>query len=230
MPVYIVGFEQFLEKGILPDDEWEAIKRQEAQKIHAGIMRKASRADEDPWVKFDYTKNWRTAHLPQGKVFGSDYDYWNYVVDDALGLWGQWAGQITRDYVAEAKGGMAKGSSIPFYAHPLQVWQNRRPVAPSERLEGPQIDIGPTADFSVFLESWNYSKKKSIPLKLFWNIGVMHAIARQLSDDYRGLHTVFAMPIRPNDRSEIREIPNRQEPILTLPIIRILPRHYSRGL
>lgn len=235
MKVYAIGFDRFIEQGILPEAEWERIKRDAARQIHGEIIGRAPQADEDPQVGFDYRKDWRTARLPKGKIFGSDYDYWNYVVDDAFRLWNVFAGQVQRDYIADRIAKWGKGGSIPFYTqHPdaLQVWQNGVPVGRTLRFDGPQIDVGPTADFSVFLERWNYSKNRRKLRNLVWEVGVMHAIARQLSTDYRGVHTVFVMPIRPKDRSQVREIPNREQSssghITTFPIIRILPRHYGR--
>lgn len=229
--VFAFGYERIIEQGVISDQEWENIKRDEARKIDAEIKRKAPRLDEDPQVSWNYRRDWRTAPLPAHVKFGSDYDYYNYVVSDCFDLWNVFGRLVQRDYVAERKAHWERGASVPFYrddAKALAVWQNGKVVTAGTHLEGPQVDVGPTADFSVFLEQWNYSKSKAKPIKIAWGIGVMHAIARQLAVDYAGIHTVFVMPIRPSNRSEVRAIPHRPEPIVTFPIIRILPRHYSR--
>lgn len=230
MPIIAVGKTRYLERGILPQDEWEKIKRTEALAIHKEIMAKGgTMTDEDPQVGWDYKKDWRTAPLPPGKIFGSDYDYWNHVVLEAKRLWDQYASEIANDFIAESIAKKERGWSIPFYREGVQVWENGEPVGFSKKLNGPTVDFGPTADFAAFLERWNYSKSKgAFEVPIFRNIGVMHAITQELQRTFSGNHVIYMMPVAPNSRSEIREIDNRTKPVQLVPIIRIKPRHYRR--
>lgn len=230
--VFAFGYERIIEQGVIPDREWEAVKRTEVLSLVDDAKRKAPLLDEDPHVRWDFHRDWRTSRLPANVKWGSDLDYYSYVVQDAIRLWGTFAGRVRRDYLAERYAHWPRGASVPFYLAEYEVWQNGVKVSPGARLTGPQVDFGPTADFALFLEQWNYSRSKAQPLALVWGIGLLHAIARQLAVEYQGIHTVFVMPIKPNDRSAVREIPNRGDttgPIRLLPTIRILPRHYSRN-
>lgn len=232
MAVFAFGYERIIEQGVMSDREWEGVKRDVVLELVNTAKRKAPLADEDPHVSWNFNRNWRTARLPATVKWGSELDYFSYVVQDATRLWDAFAGRVKRDYIAERIAGMAKGASIPFYLEGYEIFQNGKKVSPGARLTGPQVDFAPTADFSLFLEQWNYSRSKAKPLELVWGIGMLHAIARQLAVDYAGIHTVFAMPVKPKDRSTVREINNRATttgPIQLLPIIRILPRHYARG-
>ena len=230
MPIIAVGNTRYLERGILPEDEWEKIKRDEALAIHNEIMAQGGRlTDEDPQVAWDYKKDWRTAPLPMGKVFGSDYDYWNHVALEAKRLWNAFAPDIANDFIAESIAGEGRGWSVPFYHDGFGIWENGKPTQFTAKLGGPTVDVGPTADFAAFLERWNYSKSKAdYIVPIYRNIGVLHAITQELQHTFAGIHTIFMMPIRPNDTSQIKTLDNRKTPVLTFPIIRIKPRHYRR--
>lgn len=232
MPVVQVGNTKYLERGLVSPEEWEKIKREVAMELHREIMGKGGAfTDEDPQVAWDFKKDWRVARLPMGKVFGSDYDYWNHVVQEGRRLWNQHAGNITRDYIADsiARNAPEWPGSVQFYEDGLQVWQNGNPVGFNVQLHGPQVDFGPTADFAAFLERWNFSNStrafSAIP---YQGIGVMRFIERELQQSFAGAHTIYMMPIKPNDTSEVRETPDRKNPVRTFPIIRIVPRHYRR--
>lgn len=229
--VHIDGLERILSKGLLSQEEWDKIKREAAMEQHREIMQRARGADESPQVTWDYSKDWRKASLPNGRPFGSDYDYWNYVVDDAFEMWAQYAPTIPNDFIAESIAREAKGWSNTFYAEGFGVWQNGAEVSRGTPLHGPRVDVGPTADFSAFLERWNYSKTRNaglVPLK-FTTMGVLNFMTITLAQRYRGIHTVFMMPIKPNSKSSIRQIDGRTRPVGILPIIRIVPRYYRKA-
>lgn len=227
------GFETIIERGLMDPDEWTQFKRQIAEEYISDVKQKAPACDEDTQVQWNFRKDWRKEKLPLGTSFGSDFDYWSYVVNDALDMWSTYAPMIVtpmlRDYVAEGKAGWSKGQSGLFYTQgeSFAIWENGVKVNRTHKFNGPQIDMGPTADFSVFLERWDHSKKRPPILTKFRMIGVVEAIARNLQLKYAGVHTIFKFPIRPEIR-ESREIPNRKEAIKTLPLIRVLPRHFLR--
>jgi hypothetical protein len=227
---FTIGLTKIIERGLIDPDEWDRIKRGVAQDVHNSIMAANPRADEDAQVKWNYKANWRTTKLPKDGVFGSDYDYWNDVVNDAFQLWHQHAGQITADFIADviAKQPEAQWSKR-FYAAGFGVWERGVEKNRSTKFEGPVVDVGPTADFAVFLERWNYSKTSNTgKVPIYHEIGVMNFIARKLALDWKGVHTVYLMPIRPKDLSSVRKTPHRNTPVITLPIIRIAPRHYRK--
>ena len=225
-----VGLTKVVERGVIPEEEWAQIKRTVARELDAEIRRAAPSADEDPHVHYNYKKDWRTANLPLGKVFGSDYDYWQLVVDDVFRLWDRWAGNIYHDFIAESIAKEKAPWSVERYKGAgLEVWENGRPVGQKHNFHGPRVDVGPKADFSVFLERWSHSKTTNAGVvPLFWTIGVLNAIARQLAVEYAGVHTVFLMPIKPTDRSEAVLTPNRSRPVELFPIIRIAPRQWAQ--
>lgn len=247
MKVRHIGHEVLVERGSIDPDEWTKIKRRAALEIVRGIKSRYDKVDEDPQVGFDFKRDWRTAPLPVGTVFGSDFDYWNYVVGDAFAMWRMYARQIHRDFIAERIAGWteeykdpktgkthkrATGASVPFYAEELAVWQNDASVTPNTPLTGPKITIGPTADFAAFLEDWDYSKSTKIgsngPVKLFQNAGVMNFITRQLQNKYRSVHTITMVPVKNPKESKIRPIDNRKKPVEIVPVILVLPRHYRK--
>jgi hypothetical protein len=227
---FTVGLTKIIERGLIDPVEWENVKRGVAQEIHNEIMALNPRANEDAQVKWDYKKDWRRTRLPAHTVFGSDYDYWNDVVDDAFKLWDTHARNITADFVADAIAKQPESQwSKGFYAAGFGVWERGVEKNRNTRFEGPVVDVGPTADFAVFLERWNYSRtKNSGKVPIYHEIGVMNFIARKLAQDWKGIHTVYLMPIRPKDLSSVRKTPNRSTPVITLPIIRIAPRHYRK--
>lgn len=230
MPVEVRGLDVLIKQGLVPDDEWEKIKREEAFKVEREILSRAPKADEDPQVGWNFRKDWKRGRLPKGQVFGSDFDYWNYVVDDAVRLWKSWAGGLSsgfRDYIAEHKAGWPKGRSLDVYRASYNLWQNGRIVTEGTKLEGPQVDFGPSADFAVFMEKWASGTLPSLPT-IFNGIGVLHAIGRKLAADWFGVHVVRVQTVAPNNPDAVR-IRGREDPVRLFPIIRILPRHYGPG-
>lgn len=230
MPIVVQGLKQIITQGFVPDDEWEKIKREEAYKVEQEILAATPRADEDEQIGFNFRKNWKREKLPKGVPFGSDFDYWNYVVDDAIALWKSWAGSLTigyHDYIAEhkAKGVWDKGESLKVYAASYNVWQNGKITSERARLEGPTVDFGPSADFALFMENWSSGRLPNLPT-IFNGIGVLHAIGRKLASDWYGVHTIRVQSIRPDQPDSI-PTPGRTEPVQLFPIIRILPRHYG---
>ena len=228
MPIVVQGLETLIQQGMIPDKEWEQIRREEAYKVEREILSRMPRADEDEQVGWNFRKNWKRGRLPKGVTFGSDFDYWNYVIDDAVRLWKSWAGGLTRgyhDYIAEHKAGWAKGDSLQKYAASYNVWQNGRIVSENMKLDGPQIDFGPSADFAVFMENWASGSLSNLPT-IFRGIGVLHAIGRKLAADWSGVHVVRVQTVAPKNPDAIR-IKGRTDPIRLFPIIRILPRHYG---
>lgn len=230
MPVITVGGRVYIERGIMPADEWEQYKRAEALKIHQEIMaRGGPLTDEDPQVGWDFKKNWRTAKLPPNKVFGSDYDYWNHVTLEAKRLWDQHIGNIKNDFIAEWIARQKAPWSIEFLKD-VDVWENGESVGFGKPLHGPRVDFGPTADFAAFLEQWDYSKSSApVVIPLYYGIGLMHFIARRLQEMFAGVHTIYIMPIKPEDTGSVRKTPNRNVPVQLFPIIRIVSRHYRKA-
>lgn len=234
MPVVFErGFERIIERGILDPEEWTRIKRDVAFEEEKRILSAAPAANEDPQVGWDFHKDWRRERqLKMGEAIGSDFDYWNYVVDDAFQLFDNFTSSslFRRDYKAESIAGWEKGVSIEKYReYGLAVWQNGVKVDRGAPLEGPRVDVGPTADFAAFMERWSYSQTSNRGvIAVFENIGIMNAIARRLQADYRGVHTIFVMPVQP--KAPLAEpTPNRVKPVGVYPVIRIVPRHYSRS-
>lgn len=232
--VVITGNKVNILRGLLDEKEWTKVKRNIAEEQIKKIRDRAPKCDEDPQVNWNFRRDWRKDPLPVGTSFGSDFDYWNYVVNDAFELWKQFAPLIMtpqyHDYVAEGKAGWPKYESGQFYANgedAFAVWENGVKVNRTHNFHGPQIDLGPTADFSVFLERWDFSQKRPPILNAVRGVGVMETITRILQIKYDGVHTIFKFPIRP-DLRETREIPRRKEPIVTLPLVRVLPRHFLR--
>ena len=233
--VFVDGFTRIIEQGLIPDKEWDRIKKRVGFEVEAEILRAAPQADEDPQVNWNFRRDWRKVTLKSKDSFGSDFDYWNYVVDDAFRYFERFTSgdQVSRDYVAEAIAKWEKGKSVSEYRDlGLTIWDYRsgKPVIVSRgtRLEGPRVDVGPSAEFSLFFEAWSNGKNTNQVLgRVFWNVGVIHAVGRQLEADYNGIHKIVVRPIKP-DHPIAEPIPNRKTPIYTFPIISILPRHYSR--
>ena len=227
--VVTIGLNQFIERGPIPADEWDKYKREAMQEQHQEVMRANPNADEDPQVAWNFRKDWRTAPLPPTQVFGSDYDYWSYAVNDALDLWKRYAPAMPQiDYIAERIANDPSGWTRGVYAGGFGVWQDGVKTTFGARLEGPRVDVGPTADFAAFLENWDYGRKFSAgPVMLFRHIGVLNTIAHELAVAYLGVHTITMMPIRATSPDTIKT-KNRTKPVYTFPIIRIAPRHYRK--
>lgn len=232
MPVITLGLDRLISQGPIPDDEWEKYKRDVMREEHQEVMRANPHADEDPQVKWDFHRDWRTAKLPKGEVFGSDYDYWHDVANDALRLWKQYAPKMPqRDFVAERiarKQDLPYGWSRDVYAVGFGIWENGVKTSFGARLEGPRVDVGPTADFAAFLENWQYGRKFGAgPVAIYEHIGVLNVIARELAVAYLGVHSIFMMPVKTTSTDAI-PTPDRTKPVSTFPIIRIAPRHYRK--
>jgi hypothetical protein len=230
MPIIVQGLKQIIAQGFVPDDEWEKIKREEAYKVEKEILSATPRADEDEQIGFNFRKNWKLQKLPKSVPFGSDFDYWNYVVDDAIAMWKSWAGGLMvgyHDYIAEhkTKGAWDKGDSLKEYAKSYTVWQNTKIVSENTPLEGPIVDFGPAVDFALFMEKWSSGNLPNLP-SIYIGIGVLHAIGRKLASDWAGIHTVRVQTLKPKEPAA-KPIPGRTERILLFPVIRILPRHYG---
>lgn len=231
--VDFTGLNRFVTRGAIDEDDWQKMKLDVAWDISKEVHAATPLVNEDTFIAGSYKRDWKTQPVPPNVPFGSGFDYWDYVVRDAFSLWRQYTGSMDaglRDFIAEGiSKGWKKGESLSFYASELAVWQNGVPVAPGSHLEGPQIDIGPTADFALFLERWNYAKGTMRGrVAIFHNIGVLNVIARKLQRDYDGIHTVFLMPVKPKSRGAIRATPNRKKPVALFPVIRVLPRHYLK--
>jgi hypothetical protein len=231
MPVEIRGLDVLIKQGVISDEDWQKIKREEALKVESEILSRSPKADEDQQVGWNFRKKWKSGKLPKGMIFGSDFDYWNYVVDDAIRLWLSWAGSLRvgyHDYIAEHKtrGLWKKGDSLDVYKGSYNVWQNGKIASENMNLEGPTVDFGPSADFALFLEKWASGSLPNVPT-IFRGIGVMHAIGRKIAADWDGVHAIRVQSIKPYNPDSIFT-PGRSEPINLFPIIRILPRHYGR--
>jgi hypothetical protein len=235
--VHIATGKWRVEPGIIPAAEWEKIKRRVALETHDKIMAMSGgQGNEDPHVGYDFSKNWRTSPLPQGVVFGSMYDYWGVVAREAQRLWFQHAPQIAHDFIAEKIAGLdpAERESVPFYTQSFGVWDNGVKTSFAARMEGPHVDVGPTAEFAVFLEKWEFGKREGqIPRVIpYQYIGVMNYITRELQASFGGNHTIFMTPVKPEDRSAITALDGpkaRKTPVMLVPIIRVRPVQYQKG-
>lgn len=230
MPIIRVGGTVRLEQGILPDKEWEAIKREEALKVHREIMAASGNtADEDPQVGWNFRKDWRTSPLPSNVVWGSSYDYWNLIVDEVMRLWRAHSGGIDDDFIADKIAKAPDGWAKAAYMSSLQVWQNGLPVSPGTKLHGLRIDIGPTMDYAAFLEQWSHSRStQAVHVIPYQRIGLLNFIARQIRATFPRVHAVMAIPIKPDDTSAVDKTPNRTKPVTIFPVIRIVSRHYRK--
>jgi len=164
---------------------------------------KLSDKTSDDFVNWNFKRTWRKpGTVRKNAVFGTDYDYFNAVVDQALALWRSMAGG---DPDPDRFGKVRWGSPSKAFAASLAIWENGKKTSFSAPLEGPRIDIGPTVDYGLFLEDWA---------------------------DWQGAHRIFAMPVGPSelpgfDPDPRPRVPRSSKgPIKLFPIIRIYPRHY----
>lgn len=214
--------DQIVRVGLLDDDERTGIAVDVAKEVEAELRAgPAILADKlsDDFVNFNFNQTWRRG-IPKGAVFGVDYDYFTAVVARARVLLNEWLGG---DPDPDWKGRQWYGSAPRGYAASFRLWQNEKPVPWGAPLEGPQVDIGPTVDFGLFLERWNTGNGPNLPL--FESIGILQAMARQLQREWEGVHHIYAMVRKPNERTGVAVREKRKEPVEKFPIIRIQTRH-----
>lgn len=203
------------------------MRREEALKVEAEVNAAAPQNKETEQVAWRFGRSWKAGRIGTQEVFGSDFDYWKYVVKDAVAMWTSWVGSLTNhydDYIAESYAGTGKGWALGEYKS-YGVWQNGVKVGEDAKFTGPQVDFGPTADFSVFLEHWKLANLPNIPA--FNMIGVLHTIGRKLAADWSGVHSIRVIPIAP-ENAGLDHISGRPEPVRIYPIIRISTRHGDR--
>jgi len=201
---------------------------------------KLSDKTSDDFVNWNFKRTWRNpGTVRKNSVFGTDYDYFNAVVDQALALWRSMAGG---DPDPDRFGKVRWGSPAKAFASSLAIWENGKKTSFNAPLEGPRIDIGPTVDYGLFLEDWAGSKTaagKGPYIHILHRIGIIHAIAEQLQADWGGAHKISVRTTKPDELPGFDPDPRpgevvrnnkvykvRREPIRLFPIIRIYPRHY----
>lgn len=187
----------------------------------------------DDFVRWNFRRTWRGGQVKERDTFGTDYDYYTEIAKQAHTLFRSWAPAGDPD----VQGHNWFGGVHPSmgYKDSLRIWQNRKPVSWGQPLDGPQIDIGPTVDYALFLEDWVATKGPQAYPVILQGIGVMHAIAARLNSDWQGAHHIYAMSIKP-DHVRVAERRKRRssrvaagfavgQSIDLFPIIRIQPRH-----
>lgn len=218
------------ERIVLTEDEQAELVAEEAQALDQEIRKGHPQISVDDQVDWNYFRSWRSrAKLRNSRKFGSDYDYWNEVADDALQAFATYSANAPRDYIADSKAGVEGYSKSVYTSQYFSVWDAGRKVPWGTKLEGPYVDVGPNADFSVFLEQWD---RGTLPnrLRIFREIGVIHAIARDLASVWAGVHVIYPMTVAGGfNRSATVPTPNRQDSVNILPVIRIRPWHYQKG-
>lgn len=207
--VTVNGLSEFLNEPI-PQAEWDRMRLEEARREDARI-RTHPHAQPTEFVAGNFKRRWSGGNIEPDKRFGSDYDYWGAVVEEAINLWNQYASGLVagyHDYIAEGKHGWPKHFSLDAYRSAgVEVWDNGTRTSPGATLKGP-VDIGPTADFAIFLE---------IPgahFRVFRGIGVVRAVADTLDARWRHAHRVFFATTKKSGR--------------VYPFVRIRNRH-ARG-
>jgi hypothetical protein len=193
-----------------------------AKQIDADIRSGAGREADPPddQVSWNFRRTWRRGSVGVKENFGSDYDYFQKVSLEALDLVQRWVVQDDPDWL----GAKWYGSPSVSYGESFAIWQNGVKVSWGMSLEGPQIDIGPTVDYGIFLERWLGTERTNV--RLIERVGAMHAAARWLRRKWKGVHFIKVSPIEPT-RSYAVSRPGRPKPVMKFPVIRILPRHYK---
>lgn len=188
MAVVVEGLETLIQQGPMPDAQWDQVRREEAKRVDAEIRRHPNAVVTD-FVSGNFKRSWRSGELPNTARFGSDYDYWGAVVADAVSIWNQYASSLVpgyHDYIAEGKNKWPKHFSLDEYARAgISVWQNGQRSSPGAQFKGPVVDVGPNADFAIFLE------QPGPHFRVFKGQGVVRALADTLQQRWDGIHRVF---------------------------------------
>jgi hypothetical protein len=226
--VIIDSLNRIVEEGLMPPKDRGDLR----VKVGLDVVRElrsgdARRSDpEDDFVSGNFRRTWRNG-LPKGtERFGSDFDYFGAVVQDAFRYIQSWA-----DFDPDPRGLAWYGAVDTAYAS-WGVWENRVQVSPGHTFRGPQVDIGPLVDYGVFIEQWNSGSLPNLGVKGWPNLeiiqrrGAVHALARVLQEDWKGTHRIYAMPVRPEQVAAAQRR-YRKDKVNLFPIVRILPRHYK---
>jgi hypothetical protein len=218
---------EMIKNKIIPAEERAKIVQATAfevdKELRATDARRSDKLSDD-FVNFNFHKSWRTGNVPKNAVIGVDYDYYGAVVKDLLSLWDQWVPNV---FDPDYQGRWWFGSASKGYKDSLGIWQNRKEINFETPLEGPQIDVGPKVDYGLFLESWNTRFKYPNPaIAMLQQIGIIHAIARQLQVRWLGVHHIYATAIKPDTLSGVSKRNHREgKDVELFPIIRIQSRH-----
>jgi hypothetical protein len=229
-------------KVIMADPERLDLIVDAAYKIDAELKSGDARLSDktsDDFINRNFKRTWRRqGAVKKNDKFGTDYDYFNAVVQQALALWRSMAGG---DPDPDEFGRVRWGSPERSFANSLAIWENKKRTSFNAPLEGPMIEIGPTVDYGLFLEAWAGSETvrgKGPYVNILHRIGIMHALAEQLQADWQGAHKITVVAVEPDklkgvsERPGVRTLPDgrtytvNRTPIKRFPLVRILPRHW----
>ena len=218
-------------KVIMADPERLDLMVDAAFKIDKELKSGAGKlADDtsDDFVNWNFKRTWRSRNtVKKNALFGTDYDYYNAVANQALALWrSMTGGSVDPDTFGRRRW----ESPERAFSSSLGIWENKKRVTFNTPLKGPNVDIGPTVDYGLFLEAWDGSKyvRGTGPyINILHRIGVLHALAEQLQADWQGAHRIFAATVDPDELDDVSERPLRRNPIQRFPIVRIRPRHHK---
>ena len=222
--------EDFLETALPNTEDLTRIKREALHKLHRKVSNNSPKPDQahDDFVNWDFRKDWRREKLPLGIAAGTDYDYFNAAVSDAITMFRNY-GMVDPDRAGNIVYGPAPGA----FSNMFGVWQNGTKVSENAPLSGPWVDFGPTADYALFLEKSTTKLTNNLNVKVLYGIGVIHAIAERLSAKYTRVHRIFAHTQKPSsgNRAAIqreKRAAGESEAIRIFPLIRIMHRHWRR--
>lgn len=207
--------DKMIAAGTLNPQEATRIKRLECSKMDAQIRRGSfgpkPDQDSDPFVNWNFKKDWKREELPVGTSCGTDYDYFNAVVAECIRLFEAHAPGV-RD--PDPLGYNWYGGTGVAYKKAWQVWSHGQHM----------VHFGPTVDYALFLE--NRPKGSAPNIQLLYTFGVLHAVAAKLQQKYIDVMSIYATAMKPkqeNIAAATRK--HRKEPIEHYPYIMITHRH-----
>lgn len=222
-----------LRGGLITEEDLKPLAEEGLREEDYRARRGHPQVDADDQVNWNYKRTWRGGQWQLDDTIGIDYDYWNEVVDDIMTRWHKVSKIVATqyyDYIADSYarkgGGPEFYSSFEIASSMLGVWENEKKVTPKAQLHGPQVDVGPTLDFALFLEDWERGSLPNLN-RIYQTVGALHAIWQDVAIRWSGIHKISMIAIKPG-KVAATPTPGRTEPIELFPIIRILPRHYGR--